>query len=1087
MKEQVISILAVFVLMVGILSVPALAADDNWAGEAVQTLNGIYGNGVFSADDTATMTEKDAVDLLKQMGCTTEVILDDGTSGAQLTRKTACDVLADVFQLSLGSQSAIEYLYEKNILNGTANGLDENGKVSEAEFAVLTYRVLNAVGGGVGSDTGLTPGTEEHFAWSYLAARNCVPFEVYPNAAETEIKDTTMYTMVLDTNYDWKREEKTGRELWDAWVVELMWLKADGVFNPNYPGDSTNLLDVVVQMVDDYIAAGGCKTIFADVSPGSEFYDGVMYLFNHGINTGQGDGTFSAQKEMTRNDFAVLLYRNAGKPDAVGNSEIEKAQAYVTAPEQCYMVPVADDPAWWSAAITREEAIMAIMKDCVSDADLSKANTAVLDRFSDAGQVSEAAKPYIAYAVSIGLFNGTTGDAIYPSGTMKSNTAGGLLYRTLLGLDESKMKDYTDNVAQALNNENETDVVLPMPENRTDTAAEDTVSKSLTLREDWRLTDDLDLQVPEGTTLVIDGNGHHIYEMVGTLQNSGKGTVAFADGTILYPMNGATDGVALNGIWDTEESNALMDARKIIEYTITVSPVTGGMISADKQKAQPGETVKLSVTPDDGYELKAVLVNDGLVALDNNQFIMPDCNVIVTATFAEIPSIDDNDNDSEDEGSTEDGESPDDGTGGSTGEGELPDDGTGGSTGDGESPDDGTDGSTGDGESPDDGTDGSTGDSELPDDDNDGSSGGGSASNIITKTTVNADGSITITVTYLSTGTVTETTKNLDGSTKVVETKKNGAVTTNITDANGNKTTIVQTSDGVRTTVSNKDGSSSVTTVGENGQSQSVVKLPASVVGAAAKRGEAVPLPMPEVTVNTDREIAPTVTIDLPDGSAKVEIPARNVTSGTIVIRVKSDGTEEIINAAVPADNGVIVTLSDGDIVKIMDNSKTFADVPDTYWGAEAVAFTTSRELFDGISSTTFEPETSMTRAMILTVLARLEGVDTSVGENWYDAGCNWAMENAISDGMNLGQSITREQLATMLWRYAGEPMVAANLSSYTDASSVSAYAQQAMAWAIHDGIITGYTATTLRPQEEATRAQVATILMRFVENIAAA
>ena len=478
MKKQVISILAVFVLMVGILSVPALAADDNWAGEAVQTLNGIYGNGVFSADDTATMTEKDAVDLLKQMGCTTEVILDDGTSGAQLTRKTACDVLADVFQLSLGSQSAIEYLYEKNILNGTANGLDENGKVSEAEFAVLTYRVLNAVGGGVGSDTGLTPGTEEHFAWSYLAARNCVPFEVYPNAAETEIKDTTMYTMVLDTNYDWKREEKTGRELWDAWVVELMWLKADGFFNPNYPGDSTNLLDVVVQMVDDYIAAGGCKTIFADVSPGSEFYDGVMYLFNHGINTGQGDGTFSAQKEMTRNDFAVLLYRNAGKPDAVGNSEIEKAQAYVTAPEQCYMVPVADDPAWWSAAITREEAIMAIMKDCVSDADLSKANTAVLDRFSDAGQVSEAAKPYIAYAVSIGLFNGTTGDAIYPSGTMKSDTAGGLLYRTMIGVDESKMKDYTDNVAQALNNE--TDVVLPMPENRTDTAAEDTVSKSLT-------------------------------------------------------------------------------------------------------------------------------------------------------------------------------------------------------------------------------------------------------------------------------------------------------------------------------------------------------------------------------------------------------------------------------------------------------------------------------------------------------------------------------------------------------------------------------------------------------------------------------
>lgn len=1097
MKIRVISMMVALALTAGVLPVSALAADGNWASDAVQTLNGIYGSGIFSADNTAVMTEKETADILKQMGCTTEVLLDDGTTGVQLTRETACNILADVFRLSLGGQSALEYLYDKNIINGTANGLDEDGKVSEAEFAVLTYRVLNAVGGGMGSDSGLAPGTDEYFAWLYLAARNCVPFEVYPNAAETEIKDVTMYTMVIDVDQNWHKEERTGHDLWDAWVVELMWLKADGNFTSDYPGDSTNLLDVVVKIVDDYIAAGGSQSIFADVPTASEFYDGVMYLCNHSIMTGEGDGNFlvpSASNEMTRNDFAVLLYRDAGKPDAVGNSEIEKAQAYVSTPEQNYMTPVLDDLAWWGAVITKEEAIMAVMKACVNDVDLSKANAAVLDRFSDMGQVSEAAKPYIAYAVSIGLINGTTGATINPFGTVKPDTAGVLLYRTLLGVDKSKMKDYTDNAEYALNNE--TNAILYLPDNRTETAAEATAIKTLTLREDWRLTDDLDLHVPEGITLIVDGDGHHIYEMGGTLQNSGKGTVAFADDTILYPMNGATEGVAVNGSWDTEESNALMDARKIIEYTITISPVTGGTIIADKQKAQPGETVKLSVTPDDDYELKAVLVNDGLVALNDNQFIMPDGNVIVTATFAEIPPIDDDENDNEGTigdtgGSTEDSELPNDDTDGSAGDSELPDGGTDGSTG-GELPDDDTDGST-DGELPDDDTDGSTEDSELPDENNGdtgstGTTGGGGTSNIITKTTVNPDGSITVTVTNLFTGTVTETTKNVDGSTTVVETKKNGTVTTNITDTSGNKTTIVRNSDGAnKTTVANKDGSSSVTTVEENGRTESVVKLPASVIEAAAKEGDAVLLPIPVVLAITDQENAPTVMVDLSGRNAKVEIPVQSVTPGTIVIQVNSDGTEEIVKTTVPAENGVTVTLSDCDIVKIMDNRKTFADVPDTYWGADAVAFTTSRELFDGISNTTFEPETSMTRAMILTVLARLEGVDTSTGETWYDAGRNWAMENDISDGRNLGQSITREQLATMLWRYAGEPMVTADLSSYTDASSVSAYAQQAMAWAIHDGIITGYTATTLHPQGEATRAQVATILMRFVKNIAAA
>ena len=159
--------------------------------------------------------------------------------------------------------------------------------------------------------------------------------------------------------------------------------------------------------------------------------------------------------------------------------------------------------------------------------------------------------------------------------------------------------------------------------------------------------------------------------------------------------------------------------------------------------------------------------------------------------------------------------------------------------------------------------------------------------------------------------------------------------------------------------------------------------------------------------------------------------------------------------------------------------------MPDNYWGAEAVDFAVSRELFAGTSATTFSPDTAMTRAMIVTVLARFEGVDTTTGDTWYEAGRQWAMENGVSDGTNMDASLTREQLATMLWRYAGSPSVSNSLSGYTDAGTVSSYAQQAMAWCVEQGIIGGTTTTTLSPQGPATRAQVATILMRYIENLA--
>lgn len=361
-----------------------------------------------------------------------------------------------------------------------------------------------------------------------------------------------------------------------------------------------------------------------------------------------------------------------------------------------------------------------------------------------------------------------------------------------------------------------------------------------------------------------------------------------------------------------------------------------------------------------------------------------------------------------------------------------------------------------------------------------GGGGGGSGNN--TETEKNPDGSTTTTVTKPD-GSTTETTKWPDGSKEVVETKKDGTVTTTTIDKDGNQIEVVENPDGSsKTTVDNKDGSSSVTTVDEDGKVEAEVKLPADLVEDAQEKGEAVTLPMPEVPVTTDRDEAPTVTVDLPSGTAvQVEIPVKRVTSGTVAVLVKDNGTEEVIKTSLTTENGVAVTLSDGDTVKIVDNSKTFTDVPGSYWGSEYIDFVTSREIFSGTGGNTFSPDASMTRGMIVTVLAAYDGADTSSnGGAWYEAGRQWAMSNGISDGTNMDSALTREQLAVMLWNYAGKS-AAGSLSGYTDAASVSDWAVQAMAWCVEQGIISGMDGG-LNPQGTATRAQVATMLMQFCQ-----
>lgn len=165
----------------------------------------------------------------------------------------------------------------------------------------------------------------------------------------------------------------------------------------------------------------------------------------------------------------------------------------------------------------------------------------------------------------------------------------------------------------------------------------------------------------------------------------------------------------------------------------------------------------------------------------------------------------------------------------------------------------------------------------------------------------------------------------------------------------------------------------------------------------------------------------------------------------------------------------------------------SFTDVPAGSWYEDAVNYVYEKGLMNGTSKNGFSPNVSTTRGMIVTILARVEGVNTN-GTPWYAAGQKWAMDNGISDGTNMPGVITREQLATILYRYAKQKgydvSKSAALTAFADADKVSGYASEAMQWAVAEGLLQGSNGK-LDPQGSATRAQVATILMRFMEKFA--
>jgi hypothetical protein len=321
--------------------------------------------------------------------------------------------------------------------------------------------------------------------------------------------------------------------------------------------------------------------------------------------------------------------------------------------------------------------------------------------------------------------------------------------------------------------------------------------------------------------------------------------------------------------------------------------------------------------------------------------------------------------------------------------------------------------------------------------------------------------------------------ENPDGSTTVTETAEDGTVTETTTSPNGV----------VVVTVTDPSGT----------VSQITGTIPADVAGQAAQDGTTVTLP---VTVTPEKlaQDAPPISLDIQGeaGEIAVEIPVSNVDLGIVAMVAQEDGSLEIDKASLVTDTGVVVQASGGDVIKIVDNTKTFSDVPEGYWAEDAITFVTARTVFNGDDDGAFQPTVPMTRGMMAQVLYNLENNPEATLEAnfpdvhdaaWYADAVDWAAEVGVVEGYGSGlfgpdDSITREMLIVMLWRYLGSPNATQTTLSFPDAADVSDWAHAAMLWATEVGLISGKDDGTLDPQGLASRAEVAQVFMNYLTKL---
>lgn len=221
-------------------------------------------------------------------------------------------------------------------------------------------------------------------------------------------------------------------------------------------------------------------------------------------------------------------------------------------------------------------------------------------------------------------------------------------------------------------------------------------------------------------------------------------------------------------------------------------------------------------------------------------------------------------------------------------------------------------------------------------------------------------------------------------------------------------------------------------------------------------------------------------------------------TYGGRAVAVKRDGGDYYF---VMPDEPVKIDASFMPVILAPVGVVSYDDVADSAWYADAVDYVTQHHLMDGTGAGKFSPSATTTRAMLVTILYRLDGAHVSAASafsdvpsgTWYSEAVAWANDLGLVTGygdgtFGPGDPITREQMAVILQRYAAclgyDVTLGADLSAYQDASSISAYAADAMAWAKLEGLINGVGNNLLKPKGNATRAEIATILQRFCENL---
>ena len=243
------------------------------------------------------------------------------------------------------------------------------------------------------------------------------------------------------------------------------------------------------------------------------------------------------------------------------------------------------------------------------------------------------------------------------------------------------------------------------------------------------------------------------------------------------------------------------------------------------------------------------------------------------------------------------------------------------------------------------------------------------------------------------------------------------------------------------------------------------------------------------VTVNngSTAKKGDTVTITVkPDAGYEIDkVTVTDSKGNTITVTDKGDGKFSFTMPDGKVD--VKVTFVKSEVKPDQPSKSGFVDVPENSWYADAADFVAQRGLMSGVGENLFGGSQNTTRAMLMTILARMDGQDVTGGATWYEKAMNWAKQTGVSDGTMPEVNITREQLATMLYSYAKlkgmDPIPnGMALSKFRDADSISTWASEAVSWAAYSGIISGRSNGTVAPQAGATRAEMAVMLQQFVK-----